>query len=286
MTIISALISQCRREYGDNPKSVSLSRQGNGSVNVFSVGKYKPVLESSYTVYVSGVAKTETTHYTFDLDNGEINTVTTPANGVEVRSDHKFAFWRDKNWVEAINQGISQMNARGFFKQVVRNPSVFRLSANVQVYNGPSACIDLYELLVSNNNTTSGSFSKPNVNWSYQRDGNKIILGNKPTTANRAQVSYLRKMQTYSATSATVDVLDEWEEQVKKAAGAAFYRSLAGKIAKEGNANIDEGHFSFTNLRTMANDLQAEFDKWCIRNKPPLPAKDIGYNDPNGGVAN
>lgn len=286
MTIVSALISQCRREYGDNPKSTSVSRQGNGLVNVFSVGAFKPVMESSYVVYVSGVAKTETTHYTYDLDNGEINIITTPANGAEVRSDHKYATWRDKNWVEAINQGISQLNARGFYKQVVRNAAVFRISANIQTYSAPSACIDLYELLVSDNYTTSGNFVKPYTNWSYQRDGNKVILGTKPTVANRAQVSYLRKLQQYSTTSAVIDVLDEWEEQVKKAAGANFYRSLAGKIAKEGNANIDEGHFSFTNLRTMAKDLQDEFDKWCIRNKPPLPAKDIGYHDPTGGVAN
>lgn len=286
MTIVSALISQCRREYGDNPKSTSVSRQGNNAVNIFNVGSYKPVIEESYTVYVSGVAKTEGSHYSYDLDNGDISVTTTPGNGVEVRSDHKYAFWRDKNWVEAFNQGIAQMNARGFYKQVVRDTSSFRLSANVQSYAAPSGAVSVYELLVSDNLGLSGNFVKPYTNWSYQRNVNKIIVGSKPTVASRAAISYLRKLKPYAATSATIDVLDEWEEQVKKKAGAIFFRALAAKVAKEGNASIDEGHFSFTNLRTMAADLDKEFDNWCIRNKPAMPAQDMQWNIPGGGVAN
>jgi hypothetical protein len=88
----------------------------------------------------------------------------------------------------------------------------------------------------------------------------------------------LRNLKTYSATSATIDVLPDWEELVKKKAGSIFYRSLAGKIAKQGNATIDEGHFSFSNLRAMANDLDTEFDKKALRKKPARPAKDIHFN--------
>ena len=43
--------------------------------------------------------------------------------------------------------------------------------------------------------------------------------------------------------------------------------------------------FSFTNLRTMANDLDAEFERLAARKKPTRPAKDIGFQNPNGGVA-
>lgn len=282
--IASALISQLRREHGDEPKSIRVARQGNGLVNLFNTGNF-PIIEGSYIVYISGVAKAETTDYTIDLDNGDVRALSTPANGIEVRAQFKYAFWRDQNWNEAINQSIDTLNARGFFRQVVRNGSIIRLSANVQVYSGPSACIDMYEFLTRYPNTTSGNLVKPFVNWSYQQDANKLVLGNPPTAANYAAISYLRNLQTYSATSATLDVLPDWNELIKKKSGAIFYRSLAGKIAKQGNATVDEGHFSFTNLRTMANDLDNEFENLSKRKKPTRPAKDMQWLADTGGVA-
>jgi hypothetical protein len=275
MTIISALVAQCRREYGDNPKSVSVSKAGNGSVSIFNVGKY-PVIEGSYLVYVSGNVQTETTHYTYDLDNGDLVINSTPANNVEVKSNHKYAFWRDKNWVEAINQSIDALNGLGFFKQVLDDRSSVGISAGIQYYSGPANAIDVYELKTSN--TISGTYAKTRDPWTYQQDANKIVFANKPTIGAKASLSYLRNLKTYSATSATIDVLPDWEELVKKKAGSIFYRSLAGKIAKQGNATIDEGHFSFSNLRAMANDLDTEFDKKALRKKPARPAKDIHFN--------
>lgn len=280
--LISTLIAQLRREYNDEPKSVTLSRQGNGNINIFNTGKF-PIIENSYTVYVSGIVKTDLTDYDFDLDNGDLQITSTPGNGIIVKADLKYAEWRDKNWMEAIAQSVETLNARGFFRQVVRFSK--GISANVQSYSGPSACVDIYELLVSDNSTVSGNFKKPQVNWSYQQDANKLVLGNKPSTANKALISYLRNLQTPSATTMTLDTLNDWNELVKKKAGALFFRSLAGKIAKQGNASIDEGHFSFTNLRTMANDLDAEFERLAARKKPTRPAKDIGFVLSNGGVA-
>lgn len=272
--IISALIGQCRREYRDNPKTVRVSRQGNGTINLFNVGKF-PVVEGSYTIYLNTSAKTETSHYIYDLDNGDLRFVSTPTAGQEVISQHKYAEWRDKNWVEALNQGIEELNARGYFRQVVR--AAYTISANIQSSAGPSACIDLYEVLVSDNGTTSGNFARIRDNWEYQQDANKIVLANKPTIRNYAKVSYLRNLQTYSATSATIDSLNDWLEIIKKKAGAIFFRSLAAKIAMQGNATVDEGHFSFTNCRTMANDLETEVERLAIKKKPTRPAKDIQF---------
>lgn len=282
MTITSALIAQMRREFQDEPKSTSVSRAGNGSVNLFNLARY-PIIESSYSIYKGTSALVENNQFTLDLDTGDLQLTTTPANGVVIKSNHRYAHWRDKQWVEATNNAISELNARGFFRQVVRNGSILRISANVQVYSGPSACVDLYELLVSNNYTSGGVYSKINSNWSYQQDGNKLVLGNKPSSANYAQISYLRNLQTYTATSATLDILPTWETMVKKHVGHQFFRSLAAKIAKQGNASIDEGHFSFTNLRTQSNDLLSEFNDLAKRAKPTRPAKDFQWNDPSLG---
>lgn len=274
--ITSALITQCRREYNDIPKTTQASRNGDGVSNLFNTGKF-PIIESSYTVYVSGNSKTELTDYTIDLDNGDISLTSVPGNGVPVRVNLKWAEWRDKAWLEAIAQAIETLNARGFFRQIVRNKTIMRLSANVREYSGPSACVDLYEVLRFSNRNVSGSYTGLGVNWSYQQDANKLIIEGLPTTAEPLAISYLRNLQTPSAASMTLDVLNDWIELVKKKAGAIFFRSLAAKIAKQGNANIDEGHFSFTNLRTMANDLDTEFEKLAARKKPTRPAKNMQF---------
>lgn len=282
--ITSALISQCRREYGDIPKYVKVSRAGDGSTTIFNTGRF-PVIEGSYTIRRGTSALVENSGYTLDKDSGDITTLFTPTAAQTIDATLKFAHWRDQNWVEAINQAIEELNARGFFKQVVRDTSTMRISANVRVYSGPTNCVDLYEVLESDNQTVSGGFRKMAVNWSYQQDANKLILGNKPAANNRLAISYLRNLLTYNATTATLDPANDWIEAVKKRAGAIFYRSVAGKIAKQGNASIDEGHFSFTNLRTMANDLDAQFDLFARRKKPTRPAKDVQYHLETGGVA-
>lgn len=284
--ITSAMISETRREYGDVPKKTRVTRDGDGSTNSFNLGSF-PVIEGSESVSISGGAVLADTSakYTLDDDSGDLTMVTTPASGDELKVEHKYAHWRDKHWNEAVNQGISILNSRGFYKQVSRTSAAFGISAGVRVYGGPSACVDIYELLVATNSNLSASIKKPELNWSYQQGSNKLVLGLSPTKDNLAYISYLRKLQKYAATSATVDILDEWVEPVKKYAGAMFYRSLAGKIAKQGNASIDEGHFSFTNLRAMANDLISEFDNFATRSKPTRPAKDIQFHIPGGGTA-
>lgn len=277
--ITSALISQCRREFGDVPKTVQASRKGNGSVNIFNTGRF-PIIENSYSVYVSGAAKTETTDFALDKDSGDLTLVSTPSNGTEVLVQHKYANWRDQNWNEVFNAGISELNSRGFFRQTIRSP--IYLSAGTRTFDAPTNAIDAYELLYA---PTSGSVSRLPFNWSYQQDQNKFVLGTAPTSKLSGFTSYLRTLQTYSATSATLDVSTDWVELVKMYAGHRFYSFMAGKIAKQGNASIQEGHFSFSNLRAMSRDMHNDFDIAARRKKPTRPAKDIQYNVPGSGVA-
>lgn len=270
--ITSALINELRRESGDEPKSTRMSRQGNASVNLFNVGKF-PIIEGSYKIFIDTSLKTETSDYTLDKDNGDLFMISTPSASNTVAAQYKYAHWRDKNWNEAINKAIETLNARGFFRQIVNNTSILSISGGVQTYNGPSACVDLYDFKVK----SGQNYVKPWVNWEYQQDANKLVLGSRPATAMSAQISYLRNLQTYDATSASLDILNDWKEIVKVKAQAIFYRSLAGKIAKQGAATIDEGHFSFTNLRAMANDLDAEFERLAARKKPTRPAKELQF---------
>lgn len=280
--ITSALISQCRREYNDVPKSTQTSRASDGVSSLYNLGKV-PIVEGSYTIRYDSTIKTEASHYTLDKDSGDLLALGIPAAGVIVQANYKYANFRDQNWVEAINYGIESLNGRGFFRQIVRNSAVFGISANVRVYSAPSGAVDVYEILRFVGGNISGAYTELGGNWEYQQDANKILLKSKPATAEKAAISYLRNLQTYNATSATLDVLNDWIELVKKKAGEYYFRHMAAKIATHGAATIDEGHFSFTNLRTMANDLATDFENLALRKKPTRPAKPIEWHIPGGG---
>ena len=280
--IVSALITQCRQEYNDIPKSTQKNRSGDGSSTLFVLGD-RPIMENSYSFYKGTSAQVETAHYTLDKDSGELTFMNAPSNGINVRANYKYAFFRDANWVQAINYGIESLNARGFFRQVVRNPSIIRISAGVSVMSGPSACVDIYELLTFSNRTSASQAVPFYANWEYQQDANKIVLGYYPTLSEPASISYLRNLQTYTATSATLDCLNDWTELVKKKAGEYYFRNLAARITQQGAATIDEGHFSFTNARTMALDLANDFEALAVRKKPVRPARRIKFHLDDGG---
>lgn len=272
--IVSGLIAQCRREYNDVAKSSQAEKAADGVSTLYNLGR-APVIEGSYAVFFDAVQKTEATHYTLDKDSGDLQTLAAQSQGVLVKANFKYAQFRDQHWVEAINHGVEALNARGFFRQVVRESGTMGLSANVTSYAAPSATIDLYEVLRRGTGAVSATLSPMPGNYSYQQDANKLVLGYVPAIAERLVVSRLRNLQTYQATSATLDVLNDWVELVKLKAGAYFMRHMAAKIATQGAAVIEDGHFSFTNCRTMANDLDADFDRLAARKKPARPSKDI-----------
>lgn len=286
--IMSALIAQCRREFYDPVKSSYAAKFGDAQSTLFNIGRF-PIIENSYVVKLSGATQTEGTKYSLNKDNGDITWLSAaPPTTKQATINFQYANWRDLNWVEAVNQAISNLNGRGFFRETARASGLMGLSAGIQKYNAPSACIDLFEVLEpATNSSVSGIFgvTKIRTNWRYDQDANVLIIGNKPSIGIPLTISYLRQMQTYQATSATLDVRDEWIEPVKKKAGAIYMRFMASKIAQQGNANIDEGHFSFTSLRTNAVDLDNEFDKFAKQKKPTRPAKDMQWKMEQGGDA-
>lgn len=284
--LTSTFISQLRRKYGDVPESSQVIRQGDGSTTLFNAGRNRvPIVEGSYTVYLGTSAKVDVTDYTLDKDSGDLQMIAAPAANLAVKMNFKHAFFRDQHWMEAIGAAIDALNGRGYYRQIVRSPSGLVTSAGVMTYDGPAGCIDLYDIIVpgyppftgpiSSTPYVSGGYVKLQGNWAYQSDANKVILGFRPIIRMSAQISYLRTLNKYTTTSATLDVRNEWLSLLELYAGAYHFRHMASKIAKQGNATVKEGHFSFTSLRTQAVDLENSFEAMSKRMKPSRPAKDI-----------
>jgi len=280
--ITSAFITKLRRKYNDNPEKHEDAITGDGSTTVFRT-QYFPIKEGSASLYRNNALQA-TSGYTLDLDTGDIVVGAAPTSATTLKIQYQSVDYRDQNWLEAIQDSFDSFGDK-FFKSVVRSASGMTLSAAVDVYPCPSNCIRLTEALESTNYTSSGPFQEINANTRYDRWSNKLVLGRKPSKANYMQISYLRKLTRPTATSSTLDVEDSWLELLDLKSGANFYRSLAGKYARQGNATVEEGHLSVMQLRQLANDNETLFENRKKQLKPVMPASKIPYYIPGGGIA-
>ncbi len=276
--ITSALISNLRREYNDLPVKHHDQKTGDGSSTVYKT-KASPIKESSYSILIGNALKTTPTDYTLDLDTGDIDLVSSTSSLIEIK--YQAVKFRDQHWLESI-QGAFDSLGDSFFTTKVRES--FNLSANVQVYSAPTGCIRIYELLESSNYTTSGTWVKPQVNWRYDKSANKLILGNKPSKANYAKISYLKRLTRPTLTTSILDVEDKWLELIRLKSGSTYLHSMANKYAQQGNVSVEEGHLSVSYLRQLANDNEIKFENLKKKLKPVMPSFVIPYHMHDGGA--
>jgi len=279
--ITSALVTQLRRDVSDVPVLHQDKITGDNSSTVYKT-KYSPVLEDSMILRIGGTAKTEGlgNDYTLDDDTGVIDLASVTSSGIEAR--YKGVNFTNQEWLDAIGDTIDEMGDQ-FFRMVVRSTSGITLSAGVQVYDGPSGCLKIIEFLESDNFTSGGTFKKPFTNWRHDRRANKLILGSAPSKANYAQLTYCRKVAKPTALSSTLDLEDAWIQMVKHGTKSKYLRSVAAKIAQQGNVNTEQGMLRLNQIRAVAVDEETKYELLRRRVKPVLPALANNFHIPTSG---
>lgn len=81
---------------------------GDGSTTIFYL-LYFPVKADSQTVYIDGVEKTETTHYTIDDDMGRITFVSAPASSEVITADYIGLHLSDSSIEDICELGIEEL---------------------------------------------------------------------------------------------------------------------------------------------------------------------------------
>lgn len=279
--ITSAFISQLRREAGDIPVLHRDAIVGDGSSTRYAT-KFSPILESSLSLTVNNVAKTENSFFTVDYDTGDISLQSAVGATGTIRVTYKEVHFRDSEWLGFIKTGHRALGDQ-FFKMVNFDTTGVTLSRYVQKYNAPSACIRILKVLESDNFTTSGNWRIINSNWRYDRRANQLLLGSKPQRANYVALTYQRRVTVPTATSSVLDIEDNWLEIVAEKAKEQYFRSRAAQIAQMGNAATDEGFLKVQNLLGMAKNAADQFEILRQRNKPVMPGLEIPIHDPSLG---
>jgi hypothetical protein len=276
--ITSDLILKYRRRFNDLPTHHQDKMTGDGVATSYSVSHF-PIKESTFQLYVNN-SLLATSGYTIDLDTGDIELAS--ATSYEIKARYQSVSFRDQHWLEFIQEGMSSFGDR-FYSAVMRSPSGMSLSAGVQVYDCPSACIRLTEVLESDDYTLSGNWVKPRVNLSYDRRSNTLVLGQKPSKANYLEISYLARLTKPTDTSSVITMEEDWYGLLGYKVGSIQALAFADRIAKQGNVSVEEGAFSVAQLRQLANDNEAMFERSYKRIKPVLPSYTIPYYIPAGG---
>lgn len=275
---VSDFISMCRREFNDLPEAHRDVKTGDGVALLYKT-KFSPIKEGTFKLYIGGTLKTVTTDYSIDYDTGDITLVS--VTSAEIRAEYSSVKFRDQHYLEYIQSSLDEMGDK-FWKRVVGSPAI-HLSAGVYVYNCPSGCLNVTKVRQSDNNTSAGNFVPMSVNVRYDKIANQLVLGLKPTRANYLALDYCKRISKPTATSGTLDVRDEWTAGLKMKVGSISHRSLASKIAQQGNASVEEGHWSTASLRQLANDFEIKYENWEKKCKPVMPATELPYHIPNGG---
>lgn len=276
--IVSGFISALRRKYNDNPVKHNDVRTGDGSSTVYKT-MFSPIKEGSFKLYVNNALQASS-GYTIDEDTGDIVLIAATSN--EINAQYQEVRFRDQHWLEIIQSAFHSLGDQ-FFKSVVGDTSGIALVKNQQTYDCPSSCIRMMTVLQSDDYTISGGWTKPRINSRYDRRSNKLILSAKPSKANYMNLSYLSKLTVPTATSDTMDIEDNWLELLDLKSGSQFLRSMANRVAQQGNATIEEGHLSISHLRQLANDNEAMYENLKRKLKPVMPASEIPFYVHGGG---
>lgn len=281
--LVSGFIKQIRLEFNDLPEKHRETKGGDNNSTVYKALK-SPVLEDSYALFVNDILQTEgvSANYTLDKDTGDIVLGASTPN--EIRFQYQSVNFKDQHWLEFIQSAFHAMGDE-FWRKTVRSTGSITLSANVQAYDCPSSCIRLTQFLQSDDWTNAGNYIRPNVNYRYDRGSNKLILGNKPSKANYVSIDFLRRLAVPTGQASVLDVEDRWLELLRQKVGAIAHQSIASKIAQQGNATIEDGYLSVSNLRQIAKDHEIMYENLKKRLKPTMPSFEIPFHLATGGVA-
>lgn len=288
--LYSEKITALRVQVGDVPKWQHVDWTGDSVTTLFLMPLLTyPVLESSYTVKVGGVTKTETTDYTLDKESGEIRFVTAPGAGISVTIDNKTVSLRDDIWLDIINDTIRSFGD-DFWKEFT-DESNFTATANMTslslVANQPK-CIAVIDFSRRPGGASSDWRQvEDSTNWRYSRDENKIYLGSREAFTVTGEALKIKGLKGYTlgtATSDTIDVQDRYMTLLEFGAIERYWRyKMRENVESLGKITQDTTRTRIQEIIMIIDRYGRWYEQEKSKLKPTKPARIIPAFNNNGG---
>jgi hypothetical protein len=251
---------------------------GDGTTLTFRTNEV-PIIESSYTVKIGGTVKTETTHYTLDLDSGLLlfTAGNAPASGNDnVTIDYKYAKMRDSDFLEAINAGIRHFS-EDVYDDVIDDSSVVMVADQVDYDLGSLLSSSIF--LVVSVEFREGSSSEwkelslYGSTWTFHKESKNLHINPPPQNAYELRIRYLASMSEGATTASTIPFGSRYYEAYKNYATSIYWERVMALTVNQTSSVAKEPTFeNSTNiLRVVSFYLEkAEQEMAKIKmQKPP-----------------
>lgn len=284
-------ITALRNQVGDNRRRVHVDWTADGATTVFQMpADTFPVLDqtATYVVKFAGVTKTETTDYTLDKETGTLVTVATQSNGTAITIDSSAVYVTDAGWLQIINDVIKSLGD-DFFKEFT-DETGFTTTANMLSLSlavTQPLCIAVYEFAYRISTANNWTQVEEYTNWRYDRENNKIYLGDRTAFSVTGELLKIRGLKTYTLGTAvgdTIDVQDKFLTIIEYGAIARFWRyrykyvvELVSKMTQESSRT------PLQELIMLSDRFDRLYELEKGKLKPQKPARIIPQYKDGGG---
>ena len=276
--IIETWVKQMQRFVKDFPILTRETWDGDGTMLAFRTNN-RPVLESSYTIKVGGVVKTETTDYTIDLDTGLLTFVVAPIAGDDnISIDYKYAKIRDEDWIEIYNNIVRKI--RDDLYQEGNDTSLVTVAKQYEYdLDGVSTnIISVLEVFYRTNAANPWTeVGQTNRNANFLPELNELQFRPYFDTAGfEIKFHYLYGFDEVSATTDDVDIPSKWLN-VFKFYGAAEYlnRIIPSKLTETAVVTKERTYHPADTVAKLSDYFDSKGDKELAKVRPPKRPKYI-----------
>lgn len=248
---------------------------GDGATVAFRTSN-RPIIDSSYDVHLytgSWVLQTETTDYTLNKDTGILTFVSAPASGAgsgasdgkNIRLTYKYAFLRDDEWLEIINNVIRKWRKKIWSQS--EDSTTFDTVVGTSQYNLDSISteiIHVIDIFTKQSGDTDWQKITTSYDWTYHPETNKVEVRPAFKVNNYdLRFLYLAGPAEVSTTGDTFTIDTDFHSAFEKACVAEYLKRLAIYMLKDTSALYKEMSFHpaseiMRQAREMDKDAEIE----------------------------
>lgn len=285
----ATFISQLRVQAGDTNRKIHVDFTGDASTTIFQmpVDTY-PILESSYTIKIAGVTKTETTDYALDKETGTITFVSAPANAAAIDIDCTAVYLIDDTWLNIINDVIRSLGD-DFFKEFtdITNFTTTAYMTSLDL-STRSNCIAVADVWYRDTSTSDWVIVKGFANLRYDRENNYIYIGSRGAFTESDKELKIRGLETYTLgdeTTDDIDVQDRFLTILEYGSIARYwryrYKSVVELVSK---MTLEQSRTPLQELMMLSDRYVRDFENEKAKLKPQKPIKVLSPFIEGGGT--
>jgi hypothetical protein len=275
---VSDFITKLRRKSKDFPTTTSEKFSGDGVAVIFRTNK-TPIVESSYTVVVDGVTKTETTDYTVDLETGDFTFTSAPSSDTDnVVITYNYARLSDNSWLDIINSVVAELRFKIWQEGV--DETTLTTVANQDEYELDDISDQIFKVL------GVWTRSSSNVNWrsldtetnvTYHRDRNVInVRPYLQSSGYEMKVRYLKFYDMFSTTADCLVIPEEYREPIVYYCLVRYLDDIVNDLIVNAGATVRQDSYEpLNNLLNLRSRYEQQAEKILLRVKPRMPSTKI-----------